>query len=129
MVYSGSASFAATAAFFVLARLLDDVMDPTAATLIASVMTSFLDLILQYHVLYGRKRFDYNILYKYPVGHAIDIAVTYFGFKFLYDRREKFVGYLPDELRPHYNTVARVVVEMFHFFFVAYPIRRYWIFA
>ena len=130
IVYSGLSSSFTTLLFFAISSFLDHFINPSTATLIGAVVSAIVNMFFQYKVLYPRgKKFSPALYYKYPIGHAVDISVTYLGCKFFFDRREKFIKYLPEKLRPYFNIIVRSFVMIIHFFLVAYPIRRYWIFT
>ena len=129
-IYSGMASCFTSLLFFALSSFFDRLTTPSTATLIGAIISTFTNFIFQFRILHPpHGNFSYAMLYKYPIGHIIDVSVTYLGCKFFFDRREKFIKYLPRKLRPYFNTIVRVIVMMFHWLFVAYPIRRYWIFT
>ena len=129
-VYSALASSLTTGLFFGLGMALDRVMNPSRSTLIAVIVSTLANLGLQFRALNPPgKGVSYALLYRYGVGHVVDIATTYLGCEFFFERRKRFIRYLPNYLKPYFNTVVRFVVMMFHFALVAYPMRRYWIFT
>ena len=130
IIYSGMSSSFTTFLFFAISSFADKFINPSFATLIGVAVSTAVNMFFQYKVLYPHnKKFSPALYYKYPIGHIIDISTTYLGCKFFFDRRERFIKYLPEKLRPYFNVIVRFVVMLFHFFFVSYPIRRYWIFT
>lgn len=128
--HSALASALTTGLFFALGMSLDRVMSPSRSTLIAVAVSTLTNLGLQFRALNPPgKALSYALFYRYLVGHVVDIATTYLGCRFFFERRQRFIRYLPDYLRPYFNTVVRSVVMMVHFMLVAYPMRRYWIFT
>ena len=130
LIYSSTASSFTTLLFFAVSALGDRFINPSDATLIGAVISTVSNMLLQYHILYPRnKKFSSALYYKYPTGHIVDISVTYFACRYFFERRERFIVMLPERLRPYFNTIVRFFVMIVHFFLVAYPVRRYWIFT
>ena len=100
IIYSGMSSSFTTFLFFAISSLSDHFINPSTATLIGVVISTFVNMFFQYKILYPHGKILSALYYKYPIGHVIDISTTYLGCKFFFDRREKFVKYLPEKLRP-----------------------------
>ena len=129
-VYSAAASTFTTFLFFGIAILFDYDFNPSLSTLLATLISTTINMYFQFKVLYpAHKKWSNSLFYKYPLGHAVDIATTYYACKFVFDRREKFIKYFPDYLEPYFNTIVRCIVMVLHFILVSYPVRRYWIFT
>lgn len=130
ILYAGSSSLLTSLGFYVLAYVLDWAMKPSLSTLISLVIMTATNLFFQYGILHPKgKSFDYALFYRYPVGIGLDLFITYYGCKFFFDRREKYIKYLPEAWKSNYNTIVRMFVSTPLYFVLSYPIRRYWIFA
>ena len=115
LIYSGMSSSFTTFLFFAISSLSDHFINPSTATLIGVVISTFVNMFFQYKVLYPHgKKFSPALYYKYPIGHVIDISTTYLGCKFFFDRRAKFIKYLPEKLRPHFNIIVRFSIFCYY---------------
>jgi hypothetical protein len=129
-IYSALASTSTTFLFFGLSTLFDYGVNPSLSTLFAVIISTTINMYFQFKILYpAHKKLSNSLFYKYPLGHVFDIVTVYYVCKYVFDRREKFIKYFPDFLKPYFNTIVRFIVMTLHFLFVSYPVRRYWIFA
>ena len=127
---SSISSLGATILFFGIAHVLDHVIKPLTSTLVAIFISAIVNFIVQFMILEPPgKGLSYSLLYKFPISHSIEMIITYYGCQYFFIRRERYIKYFPDSLKPQYNTIVRLLVLFLHFIFISYPNRRYWIFV
>jgi len=113
--------------YFISAYELDKKYSPKKANLIAYSFTILLNFIFQYNV-FLKSSLTMSNIYKYAILVLIEIIANQTMVSYLIDKKQDLIKYIPQNLRSHYNTIVRVIVESTIFLVLSYPARLRWVF-
>ena len=113
--------------YFFLASQLENIYSMDWATFIAYIASAIVNFFFQYKIFLKSSPATIQI-FKYIFIVILSMGVNQILADYLLDNKKKFDKYIPQMLKKHYDTLARVIVGLILFVMISYPARAYWIF-
>ena len=125
---SAAASSLSNLVFLGSAYFLDKIISSSVSTFISLILSTIANFYLQQSVFRGDSTNQKTEMTKFFTVAIINNMIILFLSNYLISKKNYYIKYLPKNLRTQYNTAARTFAGALSFLFIAYPLRRYWVF-
>ena len=135
-ITSGSVSTIVT---LIVSHIADNFMVDTDANTIGLVAGCVLNFILQRRTFSFGEKINVHLLIRYFTAEFIIIGMSQLLFVIYHKNRkwyrhhiyQKIISHLPKSIRneKYLNTSARVLISVFIFITISFPLRKFWVFS
>ena len=110
------------------AYLLDKTLEPKISTFISLCLSTIVNFFMQQFVFGGDSENQSEAVAKFFTVALLNNSIILLLSNYFIDKKHYYQRFLPKTMRPQYNTVVRTGAGALSFIFIAYPLRRYWVF-
>ena len=134
MLFSIMGGTATTIIFITTSYILDKFMSSKFSTAIALILGAICNFFMQQKAFLNTANFNVARVGKYLVSNILILIACQIGVNYLINKKKQIQSELENHVKSikkyekYYNTFVRLFVRGIVFIFIAFPIRRYWVF-